>query len=232
MTRVVIHQPDFVPYLGFFERLLVADVYVVMDDVQFIRRGWQHRDKIKTRAGHEAWLTLSVKKGDYHQRIQDVELADDRDEWAGGNLNLLREHYRAAPHFARFFPEVEALYGNGRTLMADFNLAFLAWLFDRMDIRVPVVRASTLGTSGQKNEKLINLVKAVGGDTYVTGTGSLDYLDPALFAAAGIGLEVRRYAHPVYPQINGPFLPYLSVLDALFNVGDELAALVRRTVTP
>ncbi len=106
MKRICIHQPDFVPYLGFFDRLLTCDLFIVLDDVQFIRRGWHHRDKIKTRTG-DAWLTLPTRKADYTATIREIELALDPDAWVPKHLNLLRENYAACPNFDRYFPALD-----------------------------------------------------------------------------------------------------------------------------
>ncbi len=103
-----IHQPDFVPYLGFFQRLLMADVFVILDDVQFIRRGWQHRDYIKGRNGRR-WLTLSLQKGDFHQRINQVMLSNDK-SWRNSHLNLLKDSYKRSKYFELIYPIVEAIY--------------------------------------------------------------------------------------------------------------------------
>jgi hypothetical protein len=226
MKRICVHQPDFLPHLGFFERLVDCDVYVVLDDVQFIRRGWQHRDRIKTRRGW-AWLTLPLKKGDVRQEIRDVLLHPDRDEWVEGHLNLLRENYRTAPYFAGFFDQLAVIYRSGIPGLRDFNLRFLRYIFAEWDIRAKVVLSSSLDVAGTRSEKLRNLVSAVGGDVYVTGTGSLDYLDRNLFEQSGIAVEFRKFEAPVYPQLHGPFIPGLSCVDALLNCGSETKNLLR-----
>ncbi len=229
MTRTVcIHQPDFAPHLGFFQRLEDSNVYIVLDDVQFIRRGWQHRDKIKTPRG-AAWLTLSVRKTDFEAPISEVRLVDeDGGDWRRGNLNLIRENYRKAPFFDRIFPEFEALYGRGLVRMVDHNMAVLEWMRGLLDVTAETLFASDLAQPGAKSEKLARLTEAAGGDHYLTGSGSADYLDPAPFAARGIWPEIRPYEHPVYAQRHGDFVPYLSALDALMNMGPAARDLIRR----
>src|SRR5713226_2920464 len=108
MNIVCIHQPDFVPYLGFFHRLLIADHFILLDDVKFIKDGWQHRDRIKGRNG-STWLTLSVRKGSHHQHINEVAMAENK-KWIDSNLNLLHECYSKAKYFSEVFPQVEAIY--------------------------------------------------------------------------------------------------------------------------
>jgi hypothetical protein len=221
MTRtVVIHQPDFAPYLGFFQRFLQADLYIALDHVQFVNgtsRSWTHRDKIKSPDG-ERWLTLSVKKMPRDTPINRIELSETAD-WVGGNLNLLRQNYGRAPFFAEIMPSVEALYRDPPRLLADFNLRSIEVLMDLLDVRVPWVRSSALDPVGSKNSLLVDLLTKVGASRYLSGTGARDYLDPAAFASAGIDVIWQEFAHPVYPQLFEGFVPYLSTLDVLFNCG-------------
>ncbi|MEO8389152.1 WbqC family protein [Polaromonas sp.] len=227
---VVIHQPDFMPYLGFFHRFLEADLFVVLDHVQFVNgtsRSWTHRDKIKTPQG-EKWLTLSVKKAPRDTPINRVELSDTVD-WAGENLDLLARNYRKAPFYEDIMPQVEALYKAPAHLLGEFNLRSIEMLMDMLDVRIPLVLSSTLEPVGHKNQLLVDLLGKVGATRYLSGTGARDYMEPPLFEAAGITVVWQDFAHPIYPQQFEGFTPYLSALDALFNCGvDGARELLRR----
>ncbi len=225
MTTICIHQPDFVPYLGFFHRLLSTDHFIYLDDVQFIRRGWQHRDQVKTKGG-ATWLTLTLQKGDYHQQIKDVLLSSDG-KWIDGNINLIQQSYSKAPYFELVFPRVEAIYRGGHTRMIDFNLAFLNLAMDILGINVRTSFASNYGLTSASSQRLLDLVLAVGGDNYLTGTGSRDYLDEALFKRGGVRVTWQEFKHPVYPQLHGSFMPMLSCLDLFFNCGEHSAQILR-----
>jgi len=217
---VVIHQPDFVPYLGFFNRFLEADLYVALDHVQFVNGtscSWTHRDKIKTPAG-EKWLTLSVKKAGRNTPINHIELSDTVD-WAEKNLRLLKENYLKAPYYAEIMPKVEALYRTPTLLLADFNLQFIDLLMDILDLRIPILLSSNLAPEGRKNELLINLLQKVGATHYLSGVGAKKYMEPELFKRAGLTVVWQDFAQPIYPQQYGDFLPNLSTLDVLFNCG-------------
>jgi hypothetical protein len=138
---VVIHQPDFVPYLGFFQRFLSADQFIVLDHVQFVTgtsRSWTHRDKIKTPAG-EKWLTLSVIKAPLGTPINQIELSTSVN-WATANLNLLKQNYRRAPFFDEVFPSVVQLYEAPPRLMVDFNLRSIELLMELLEVRLPWVQ--------------------------------------------------------------------------------------------
>jgi hypothetical protein len=230
MTKtVVIHQPDFIPYLGFFQRFLHADLYVALDHVQFVngsRRAWTHRDKIKTPQG-ERWLSISVKKAPRDTPINQIELSTDTD-WREAHLRLLAENYRRSAHFAEIMPAVEALYARPCTRLSEFTLYSIEMLMDMLDVRIPIVLSSTLSPVGAKNEMLVDLLQKVGASHYLSGVGARDYFDPAPFDAAGIKVIWQEFVHPVYPQLFGDFVPYLSSLDMLFNCGIERSRLLIR----
>lgn len=215
---VTIHQPDFLPWLGFFDRWLKSDLYIVLDDVQFLRRGWQNRDRIKTSDG-AAWLTVPVlKKGRYDQLIRDV-MIDDSTPWRSNHLKTIGHNYKKAPNFDRCFKEVEKIYGMGQKRLMDFNMSLLSYAASELGIKTPIAYASTFHVTTKASERLIDLVKAVGGKRYMTGTGSRDYLNEELFAREGIEVIWHEYKHPVYDQLSGDFIPELSVIDYLMMRG-------------
>ncbi len=216
---VVIHQPDFIPYLGFFHRFLNADMYIALDHVQFVHsnRSWTHRDKIKTAQG-EKWLTVSVKKAPRDTAINRIELSADTD-WRQDNLRLVEQNYRKAPYFAELMPEIERLYALPCRMLHEFNMASIEMLMDMLDVRIPWVWSSGLNPVGAKNELLVDLLQKVSATHYLSGVGARDYFDPIPFAKAGIEVVWQDFTHPVYTQQFGEFVPYLSALDVLFNHG-------------
>ncbi len=217
MKRVCIHQPDFIPYLGFFHRLLISDLFIVLDDVPISKpRGWTHRDKIKTPFG-ERWLTLPIQKHPL-QKINEVRLGKDG-KWEKEHLNLLKEYYQKAPYFDLYFPKVQDIYHTSDDKLSEFNMAFLRLFCELLGLKIETVFSSSLRVPGNKNEKLILLIKAVGGTHYLSGVGAKDYLDEPMFAKEGIAVEWQEFIHPVYPQLHGNFIPNLSTIDLLFNCG-------------
>jgi hypothetical protein len=226
---VVIHQPDFLPYLGFFERLLHADLYVVLDNVQFVHsnQGWTHRDKIKTAKGAQ-WVTVNVKRAPRDTPINKVELSWDTD-WKSKNLNLIRQNYQDAPYFAEFYPYIERLYAYDCMQLADFTMKSIEILLEAFAICTPLLLASELAAVGRKNGLLVDILKKVGGIHYLTGVGAKTYLNEALFHAAGIEIIWQDFSHPIYPQLHGKFIPYLSSIDLLFNCGIEESRRILRS---
>ena len=223
MSRTaVIHQPDFLPYLGFFDRLLHADVLVLLDNAQYVNatsRSWTNRDKIKTPQG-ERWISISVKSSARDTPINQIELSESVD-WRGGHLNLLRQNYSKAPFFSEIDPWIQALYARPFTLLADFNRASIEMLLNLFDIPIEIVLASSLTANGRSNELLVDILKQIGADRYLSGVGARAYFQPQPFEAAGIEVTWQAFVHPVYPQMHGSFIPYLSSIDLLFNCGIE-----------
>jgi len=216
---VVIHQPDFLPYLGFFQRLVKADLYVALDHVQFVNgtsRSWMHRDIIKSPRGSQ-WLSLSVRKAPRDTAINAIDLADF--DWKSRNLNLIRQNYKGAPYFDEIFPELEKLYAMPCSKLCEFTIVSIEMLLRLFDINIPRVNSSSLQPAGNKNELLVDILTKAEATHYLSGVGARDYFDPAPFFDAGIEVIWQNFTHPVYPQLYNEFIPYLSSIDLLFNCG-------------
>ncbi len=219
MTTVCIHQPDFLPWLGFFHRLKTCDAFVVLDNVQFIRRGWQHRDRIKTAQGPQ-WLTVPVKKkGRFDQLIGDVEI-DETEDWRSKHMKTLESAYARAPFFTELFPKVRGIYAKRHRRLMDLNMDFIRFFCEAFGIEVETRFASAMDGAGNKSDLLAALTVAAGGQVYLTGTGSRDYLDEGVFEAAGIKVAWQAFELPEYLQLHGDFAPGLSAIDALLNCGN------------
>lgn len=219
---VVIHQPDFMPYLGFFQRLITADIYIVLDNVQYVRgsRTQTSRDKIKTLNG-EKWINVGIEKARYKSRINEIRLSQCS-EWRERSLNLIKENYRKTDFFHEIFPFIQTLYEFKSDMMVDFNMAAIKMLIELFGIEnIEIEYASKLRADGNSNELIINLVKAVKCKRYLSGIGARDYYVPELYEQAGIEVIWQNFKHPVYPQQFGEFIPYLSSIDLLFNCGIE-----------
>lgn len=231
MRRVaVIHQPDFLPYLGFFHRLLHADVFVILDHVQFVSssRGWTHRDKIKTPRGAQ-WVTIAVEKGPRDTPINEMRLSKEVD-WRQGNMNLLAENYRQAPFYREVIPHIESLYASKDERLVDFCLRSIGLLMELFGIQIETALSSSLSAAGSKNELLVDILKKMGATTYLSGVGARAYLNPDLFAKSGIEVLWQQFQHPIYPQLHGEFMPNLSSIDLLFNCGVEESRRILRSI--
>lgn len=224
---VVIHQPDFIPYLGFFHRLLHCDHFVLLDHVQFNKRGWHHRDKVKGPKGPR-WLTIPIDHKICFSKINEARINNYLD-WRTSHLNIIRSYYRKTKYFYEIFPAIENIYRIGYDLMVDLNIAFLKFLFAIFSIDIDYSLSSSLNIGTHKSQAHIDIVKKIGGDTYLSGIGARDYMDSALFKDQGIKLKWQDFTHPVYPQLYGEFVPCLSSIDLLFNCGiEESRKILRR----
>jgi hypothetical protein len=225
----VIHQPDFLSYLGFFHRFLLADIWIILDNAQFVTgtaRSWQNRDRIKTAQGAK-WITVSVQKMPLGTALKEVLLSEN--DWRRDNLNLIRNSYGKAPYYHEIMPYIDDLYTYGGRRLVDFNVKSSEMLMELFDIRIDTVLASELHPTGKSNDMLVDLLRKVKADRYLSGVGARAYFDPAPFAEAGIEVIWQDFKHPVYPQLHGEFIPYLSSIDLLFNCGIERSRKILRS---
>ena len=221
MTTVAIHQPQFLPYLGFFHKVASCDLFVVLDEVQFQWRGVQHRNRIKTDKGAR-WLTVPVLHGS-HQRTNEVEI-DPTEPWQRRQMNALRASYARAPFYREYAPELHRILERSWSRIAELDDALTAWVMHAASITTPTVRQSELGVDGHSSELLAGICNAVGADRYLSGPGGRRYMDLGIFEDAGVTVVWQEFTPPRYEQMfpEAGFLPDLSVVDALFSCGPDV----------
>ncbi|HWA08467.1 MAG TPA: WbqC family protein [Opitutaceae bacterium] len=217
--KVVINQSNYLPWKGYFDLIHDADLFIFHDDLQYTKNDWRNRNKIKTARGAE-WLTIPT--GTREDRlICEVELPAD--DWARRHWRKLGESYRHAPYFSRYAPFFEKIYlkQNWRTL-SDLNQAVIrAIAVDLLGIKTRFSDSRDYGLKQRKQDRVLELLAAVGAKTYLSGPAARDYLEPARFAAAGIELAWKDYSgYPEYPQPHPPFMHAVSIIDLLFSVGE------------
>jgi len=223
-VKVAIHQPHYLPWLGYLAKWAAADLLVFLDTVQYEKNGWQNRNRIKTAHGAR-WLTVPV-----HARlgttIRDVTI-DTAQPWRARHLRTIEEAYAAAPYLGRHRGALGALYGTAWDRLAPLAVASARLLADACGVRVPAQLASELGVdAADPTARLVELCRAVGADTYLAGGRGTAYMDLDRFRAAGIAVLAQEYAHPVYAQAHGEFAPFLSALDLLLTHGDEALSIL------
>lgn len=222
---VAIHQPNFLPWLGWFAKAAQADVLVLLDDVQLERAGPTQRVRVKTREGPRE-LTVPVRRGSA-VRIDAAEIAHDG-RWDVHAAHVLENAYGAAPGWARHGPAILRETRSREPRLAAMNARLIAHLLDAFGIGVRVVRATELGPRAEHGTLgNTEICRRLGAATYLSGQGARKYNDPAPFAAAGIGLAYSVFEHPVYAQPHGAFAAGLSSADLLFSAPDDAAALLR-----
>ncbi|MBF0135078.1 MAG: WbqC family protein [Magnetococcus sp. DMHC-1] len=228
MTTLAIMQPTYLPWAGYFGLMDQVDQFVLLDSVQYDRRSWQQRNRIKTADGAQ-WLTVPVlSKGLREQRIQDVAIDTGRD-FIVTHARSLRTAYGKTPYFQDYVPGLIDILEKGHARLAALTMELIQWLRDRLGITTPLLYASTLETTGSKAELLAGICTHLGATRYVSPPGSKEYLDNSTaFADRGIPVGYFAFEHPQYAQPFGEFIPYMSVVDLLCNCGPESLELIRK----
>lgn len=210
---ITIHQPNFMPWLGFFDKMSKADTFILLDNVQYEKNATINRNKIKTPQG-EKWLTIPVKVH-LPQDINTV-LTDETRSWRSDHLKTLFANYKRAKNFDSVFCLIEKEYLKNNANLAQFNLDLIELFAKFLKIEAKIILSSDLNVEGRKNELLINLIKKAGGTDYLSGLGAKDYMDLELFNRNDIKINWQNFKHPKYQQLWGEFIPNLSVLDFIF----------------
>jgi hypothetical protein len=227
---VAIHQPECLPWLGFVDKIRQADLFVLLDCVQFEKNYFQNRNRIRTAAGVQ-WLTVPVlTRGRSAQAIRDVRI-NGVEAWARRHRQALALHYGGAPFYDSFADGLTMIYGRRWERLADFNEAVIRWIAAAFGLDRPFVRASALGVTGTRSGRLRDICVTTGARTYLSGVSGRDYLDESLLASAGIAVRYQEFRHPVYRQRYEPFVANLSAIDLLFNAGPEALLLLTEANT-
>lgn len=223
--RVFVHQPEYIPWIGFFDKLARCDTFVIYDDAQYQHGGFHNRNKIRNRNGWE-WLTIPIKHG-HPQTIKDVKISGD--EWKNKHLSALILNYEKAPYFKDYFPIIKDAISFNHELLIGLNLHLIRAVSDILGIKPIMMRSSEFPYGGkEKNEKLVSMCKFLGADTYLCGSGGKNYVDETMFSQANIKLEWHSYTHPAYDQRFEGFEPNMSVIDLLFNMGPDAKGILMK----
>jgi hypothetical protein len=212
------HQPVYLPWLGLFHKIALADTFVSFNRVQYLPKDWNNRNRIKTRAG-PTWLTVPVlKKGHREKPLDEIEI-NNALPWRRKHWTALALNYGKAPHFDDYAGFFEDVYARDWRTLAELDEYMLGWFLDTLGIEVRFLRASDFDFHGAKSGLVLDMCQQLEADTFVFGALGRDYADTQAFAEAGIEVIFQGYRHPEYPQLHGPFESYLSVVDLLFNCG-------------
>jgi hypothetical protein len=212
------HQPNFIPWIGYFHKMARADKFVLADDIQYTTHGFINRNYIKTRNGKQ-WLTVPViTKGKGLQKINEVRI-DKEQTWRLKHWNTLQLNYQYAPYFDYYADFFDQLYRKDWTYLVDLNIELIEFVWKSLNISCPVVLSSELDLRSDSTERIVDMVKKTGCTQYLSGASGRNYLNEKLFEESGIELLYNDFKHPTYHQQFGEFVAYLSVIDLLFNEG-------------
>lgn len=220
---VGVHQPNYLPYLGFFDKMKKSDVFIIYDDAQFNKGDFQHRNRIRIYHGWK-WLTVPVEKK--HMPIKQVKIKNDVKingvSWQEAHFRDIRDNYRKAPRYQKYEEDLHRIYEQKYDFLIDLNMQLIEFLMKAFNIKAKIVYSSEFGFKSKSTEKLVDLVSAVDGDIYLSGAMGKNYLDLELFNKKNIKVVFQEFEHPVYKQQYEGFIPNMSAVDALFNVGRTL----------
>lgn len=218
--KISIHQPNYLPYPGFFHKLFLSDVLVIYDDVQF-ESDITNKNKIIKTNGLWERISVPVKKNQTHKKIMDVEINNEL-LWTNETFNKLCESYDESPFFDNYKLFLKNMYSKSWDMLFEINFHTINKLIEWLGIDIKILKASELNVRGKSTEKLVNICETLDADTYVSGIGGKNYLDEKLFLKKNIKLEYQNYRPTPYEQIHSTnFVPNLSIIDLLFNLGKD-----------
>jgi hypothetical protein len=224
--RVAIMQPTYLPWLGYFDMMARVDTFVLLDNVQFEKKSWQQRNRIKTAQGELLLSVPVLSAGRFDQHICDTRI-DVASRFATKHVKSIAAAYAKAPCAGEYLSGLSALIESGEPSLAAFNESLIRWTAVQLGLPTQIIRGTQLSAEGRGTQLTVAQLRELGATYFLAAGGSRPYVsvEPG-FAAHGIAVEYHAYAPPEYPQLHGPFLPYLSAVDALLNVGPGTRALL------
>lgn len=221
MKKVAIIQSSYIPWKGYFDIINSVDEFILLDDVQYTRRDWRNRNKIKTPHGIK-WLTIPMKvKGNYSELISNMTVSDAF--WNIKHFDIISSSYRKAPYFKKYKSFFEDLYKSIKEIyLSKINYIFIKSLCQLMNIKTKISFSEDYKSEEKKTKKLLEICKKAKADIYISGPSAKSYLDESLFRSQGIEVHWFNYdGYKEYPQLYPPFSHNVSIVDLLFNTGED-----------
>jgi hypothetical protein len=216
---VSIHQPAYLPWLGYLDKIIRCDIFIYLDTVQLEKNSYSYRNKIKTPQG-STWLSIPLKmKGHTNNLIKDIVI-DNSQQWKKKHLKNIFFNYKKSSFFDELYPKIENLYKTEFDLFSDLAHEHLLFWLKELNIDTKIVKSSDLDIDSKKSDLILDLCQNFQADKYISGALGKDYLDEYSFKDKGIEIEYQNYQHPVYQQLHGDFLPCMGVVDFCMNNHD------------
>ena len=226
MVLVCIRQPGYLPYTGFFKKIQSSDIFVLLDDVQFEKNDWDNRNKIRTSEG-DMWLTVPVIHK-FGEKLNEIKISKNQD-WNKKHLKAIQINYQKASFFEKYWNEIKDIIDQDWEKLIDLNLALIQYFNSKLKITNKMIRSSDLKINDQGSEKLLKICKTLNADIYLSGELGKKYLNEDIFHDSGIKIMYEKFIHPEYSQVYKPFIPNLSVMDLLFNEGDNASEIIQKS---
>tara|TARA_B100001123_G_C15285008_1_gene1015311 strand:+ start:187 stop:864 length:678 start_codon:yes stop_codon:yes gene_type:complete len=224
---ITIHQPNFLPYPGFFNKVKHSDIFVIYDTAQYVKGRWDNRNRLRNKS-NQIYLTIPIEdKSSFKFMFLDVNLPKS-EIWKNKHLKSIHFNYSRAPFYGDYIDDIEKLYCVNTQSLSEFNIGFIKYFASMLDIKTKIILASDLDIASSKksSDALIDIAKSLGSKTYLSGPSGRDYLDFTKFEKEGIDVKIQDYKMKPYYQVHGEFIPNLSFLDMLLNVGPDSRYLI------
>lgn len=223
--QISIMQPTYLPWLGYFDLIDQSEIFVFLDDVQFEKQSWQQRNRIKSN-NRWIWLTIPVIQK-FGQKIADTRI-NYVNKWNDKHFKSIYYNYHSARFYNSFNDRLEKIYSLHYESLIEFNITIIRWFCEELGIHSKFIRSSELSVGGTKTERLLNICQELHADNYLSPLGSSIYIEKNnMFDASGVVLKYQHFEHPHYPQLNGDFIPHLSIIDLMLNHGPDSLGIIR-----
>ena len=219
LTNIIIRQPGYLPNLGFFKKIQSCDTFVFLDDIQFVKDRFDNRNRIRTKNG-TSWLTVPINRPVFKKNLNEILISNNL-HWHLDHLNIIEDAYHEAPFFTTYWNSLQKILNKKWTKLIDLNLELIRYFMVTLNLTTPTVDSSTLKKSSDRSQRLLDICKQLNASCYISGISGKDYLDEKIFHNSGIKIIYENFQHPVYNQIHGDFVENLSILDLLFNEGEN-----------
>jgi hypothetical protein len=226
MTIISIHQPVYLPWLGFLDKIISSDKFVFLDDVQYEKNGFQNRNKIRTHEGN-MWLTVPVKTKSTTM-LKNVEI-DYSFDWIKKHTKSIILNYSKTSFFDNYWPELEKIYNKKHHYLFDLNMDIIKFLINKLNLKTSFIFSSELKISEKGSDRILKICKELNADTYISGIGGKAYLNEENFIKNKINIKFQNFTHPIYEQIFKPFNLNMSAIDLLFNEGDDAEMIIKKS---
>lgn len=227
MKTIAIMQPAYLPWLGYFDMMDQGDAFVLLDSVQFDKRSWQQRNRIKTPGGEQFLTVPVISKGRFSQRINEARI-DRTGGFHKKHIRAVEINYAKAKFFKKYMETLANILKKEHVYLTELTVELISWLREAFGIKTELIRSSALDVRGAKVELLVSICKTLGAARYISPQGSADYINENnIFNKNGIELCYHEYIHPQYTQLHGDFIPYLSAIDLVLNEGDQSLSIIR-----
>jgi hypothetical protein len=227
--KVGIIQSNYIPWKGYFDFIDDVDLFVFYDDVQFTNRDWRNRNKIKSRNGL-AWLSVPIINQHAIQTIEETKI-DYSEPWQECHINKIRENYLKTPNYDLCIKQFSEIISVKYNSISELNISIIKWLMTKLGINTPVIMSSELNPVGTKTGRLIDILKKLKADVYLSGPSASAYLDYDQFRKEGIGLEYKSYSYLEYDQKFPPFEHTVTILDLIVNQGYDVRKYFKSTLS-